>query len=106
MDKTPLKYTVIFGGGAIRGVAYIGALKALNEFDVEIGTLAGSSVGAVFAGLLAVGYKSEELKELFLNVNFDLFKDIHFGLGKEFALSKGGVFLDWLKELIEKKILW
>ena len=103
MDKTPLKYTVIFGGGAIRGVAYIGALKALNEFDVEIGTLAGSSVGAVFAGLLAVGYKSEELKELFLNVNFDLFKDIHFGLGKEFALSKGGVFLDWLKELIEKK---
>lgn len=103
MDKTPLKYTVIFGGGAIRGVAYIGALKALNEFDVEIGTLAGSSVGAVFAGLLAVGYKSDELKELFLNVNFDLFRDIHFGLGKEFALSKGGVFLDWLKELIEKK---
>ena len=40
---------------------------------------------------------------LFLNVNFDLFRDIHFGLGKEFALSKGGVFLDWLRELIEKK---
>lgn len=103
MSDNSLKYTVIFGGGAIRGVAYIGAVKALKEYNVEIGTLAGSSVGAVFAGLLAAGYDNDELKELFLNVNFDLFRDIHFGLGKEFALSKGGVFLDWLRELIEKK---
>lgn len=102
-NKEPLKYTVIFGGGAIRGVAYVGAVKALQEYNVEIGTLAGSSVGAVFAGLMAAGYDNDELKELFLNVNFDLFRDIHFGLGKEFALSKGEVFLDWLRELIEKK---
>lgn len=101
--KKPLKYTVIFGGGAIRGIAYLGALKALHEFDVEVDTLAGSSVGAIFAGLMAVGYQENELKDLFLNVNFDLFRDIHFGLGKEFAISKGEVFLDWLRELIERK---
>ena len=82
MSDNSLKYTVIFGGGAIRGIAYIGAVNALKEYGVEIGTLAGSSVGAVFAGLLAVGYDNDELKELFLNVNFDLFRDIHFGLGK------------------------
>lgn len=98
-----LKYDVIFGGGAIRGIAYIGAIKALKELGVDIGALAGSSVGAIFAGLIAVGYEVEELKELFLNINFDLFRDIHFGLGKQFALSKGEVFLDWLRELIEKK---
>ena len=103
MVTTNLKYDVIFGGGAIRGVAYLGAIKALEEVGVEIGSLAGSSVGAIFAGLIAVGYNVEELKNLFLNVNFDLFKDIHFGLGKEFALSKGEVFLDWLRDLIEKK---
>ena len=85
MSDNSLKYTVIFGGGAIRGIAYIGAVNALKEYSVEIDTLAGSSVGAVFAGLLAVGYDNDELKELFLNVNFDLFRDIHFGLGKEFA---------------------
>lgn len=103
MVTTNLKYDVIFGGGAIRGVAYLGAIKALEEVGVEIGSLAGSSVGAIFAGLIAVGYNVEELKNLFLNINFDLFKDIHFGLGKEFALSKGEVFLDWLRDLIEKK---
>ena len=65
MVNKPLKYTVIFGGGAIRGVAYLGALKALNEFDIEIGTLAGSSVGAIIAGMYALGYNSQEMQEVF-----------------------------------------
>ena len=51
-------------------MCYIGALKALNELNVEIGSIAGSSVGAVFASLLAVGYNDEEIKELFFDFNF------------------------------------
>ena len=98
-----LKYSCLFGGGAIRGVAYIGAIKAFEELGLKSDTLAGSSVGAIFAALLAVGYTSEEMKELFLKVNFDLFKDISIGLGPLFAISKGEVFLEWVRELIEKK---
>lgn len=98
-----LKYSCLFGGGAIRGVAYIGAIKAFEELGLKSETLAGSSVGAIFAALLAVGYTSEEMKELFLKVNFDLFKDISIGLGPLFAISKGEVFLEWVRELIEKK---
>lgn len=98
-----LEYTCIFGGGAIRGISYVGALKALEEIGVRPSTIAGSSVGAIFAGLLAVGYTADELKEIFMQVNFELFRDIHFGFGKDFALSKGEIFLDWLRELIEKK---
>ncbi len=97
------KYTCIFGGGAIRGVSYIGAIQALDELNISVETIAGSSVGAIFAGLLAVGYNADEIKELFLKVNFDLFRDIHFGFGKAFALSKGEVFLEWVREMIEKK---
>lgn len=98
-----LKYSCLFGGGAIRGVAYIGAIKAFEELKIEANTLAGSSVGAVFAALLAVGYTSDELKDMFLKVNFDLFKDISIGLGPLFAISKGEVFLEWIREHIEKK---
>ena len=36
MSDNSLKYTVIFGGGAIRGIAYIGAVNALKEYGVEI----------------------------------------------------------------------
>lgn len=103
MDNVNLKYTILFGGGAIRGVAYSGALKAIEELDIKYDTLAGSSVGAVFAALVAVGYNSEEIKNILLKVNYDLFRDIQIGIGSQFALSKGEVFLDWLRELIEKK---
>lgn len=98
-----LQYTCIFGGGAIRGMCYVGVVKALEELGVCPTTIAGSSVGAVFAGLIALGCTAEELEEIFLQVNYELFRDIHFGFGKDFAISKGGIFLDWLREIIEKK---
>ncbi|MBP7211530.1 patatin-like phospholipase family protein [bacterium] len=103
MNEKSLEYTCIFGGGAIRGICYVGAFKAIEELGIKVNTYAGSSVGAIFATLLAVGFSSEELEELFLNVNYELFKDIHFGFGNSFALSKGGIFLETLREAIEKK---
>ncbi len=99
-----LKYTILFGGGAIRGMAYVGTMRALEELGIEYDILSGSSVGSVMATLVACGYKSYELENLFMKVNFDLFKDIHFGIGKAFALSRGGVFIDWLNELIARKV--
>lgn len=104
IESSSLNYTCIFGGGAIRGVSYVGAVKAIEEIGINPNTIAGSSVGAIFAGLLAVGYSAEELKEIFMQVNYELFRDIHFGFGKDFAISKGEIFLDWLRELIEKKV--
>lgn len=102
-NNKSFEYTCIFGGGAIRGISYVGAVKAMEELGIKPTTIAGSSVGAIFAGLLAVGYCEKELREIFMQVNYELFRDIHFGFGKDFAISKGGIFLDWLRELIEKK---
>ncbi len=102
MDNN-FKYTCLFGGGAIRGISYIGAIKAFEELGVNPSTLAGSSVGSIFAALLAIGYSSNELRQIFSKVNFELFKDISIGIGPIFALSKGEVFLEWVRELIEKK---
>ncbi len=101
--SNPLKYTCLFGGGAIRGLAYVGTIRALEELNVEYDIIGGSSVGSIFATLLACGYKSYELENLFMKVNFELFKDIHLGFGKGIALSKGGIFVDWLNELITQK---
>lgn len=103
MVKEYLKYTCLFGGGAIRGISYVGAIKAMEELEIKPSTLAGSSVGSIIAALLAVGYNAEEIKEIFLKVNFELFKDIQLGIGPKFALSKGEVFLEWMRELIEQK---
>ncbi len=100
----PLKYTCLFGGGAIRGLAYVGAIRAMEEIGIEYDIIGGSSVGSIIAALVAVGYKSYEIENFFMKVNFDLFKDIHFGIGKPFALSKGEIFMDWLNELLKNKV--
>lgn len=101
MKRNELKYACLFGGGAIRGLAHVGAVRAMRELGVQLGTLAGSSVGALVAAFLAVGYSDSELEEIFLNVDFELFKDINFS--GAVAISKGQIFLDWMREIIESK---
>ena len=83
----PLKYTCLFGGGAIRGLAYAGAIRAMEELGIEYDIVGGSSVGSIIASLIAIGYKSYEIENFFMKVNFDLFKDIHLGFRKSFAIS-------------------
>ena len=101
-----MKYNCIFGGGGVRGMCYVGALKALNELGIELNSIAGSSVGAVFASLLAAGYNDEEIKELFFDFNFNMFRDININIfNTDISLSKGEIFLDWLREKIGKKVL-
>ena len=98
-----LKYTCLFGGGAIRGAGHVGVLKAFEELGITCERFGGSSVGSIIAALRAIGYSTDELAEIFLAVNFELFRDISFGFNTKFALSKGEVFLEWFRELIEKK---
>lgn len=97
------KYFCIFGGGAIRGLAYLGAIKAMQELNLEIKVFAGSSVGAIFATLATLEYTEEEFNVIFEEVNFELFRDVRFDIAKKFAISKGEHFLSWLRTCIEKK---
>jgi len=97
------EYFAIFAGGGVRGTAYIGALKALEELDINLTGYASSSVGAIVASLIAVGYNYEELKDLLLSVNYQHFKDLYIPFGKDFGFFKGDGVYYWLKKNIEKK---
>lgn len=97
------QYLCIFGGGAIRGLAYLGALRAMKESGINIKSFAGSSVGAVFAAYASLDYTFDEFEEIFKEVNFDLFRDVRLDLTKKFAISKGEHFLEWIRTGIEKK---
>ena len=98
-------YFIIFGGGGIRGLCYCGAYKALLEHNIKPTGFAGSSIGAVFASLVALGYSFEEIYEILSNTGFEMFIDINVGFKKKdiAALSKGNIFLEWIREKIEKK---
>lgn len=58
------KVGLVLSGGAARGLAHIGVLKALEEQGVHIDAIAGTSMGAVVGGLYASGYSVEELEKL------------------------------------------
>lgn len=55
---------LVLSGGAARGLAHIGVLKALEEQGVVIDAIAGTSMGAVVGGLYAAGYRVAELERL------------------------------------------
>lgn len=54
IPKPPIKIALVLGGGAARGFAHIGVIKALEAQgivpDIVVGTSAGSVVGALYAG--------------------------------------------------------
>lgn len=54
---------VALAGGGLKGLAHIGALKALEELGVKIEYLSGTSSGSIFASFYAMGYTTEEIKE-------------------------------------------
>lgn len=56
-----IRINLVFEGGGIKGLSYIGVMKAFEERGIKINKVAGSSVGALFASLISVGYKSSEL---------------------------------------------
>ena len=47
------KVGLALGGGAARGLAHIGVLKALEAHDVPIDLVVGTSVGALVGGVYA-----------------------------------------------------
>ncbi len=61
---------LVLSGGAARGLAHIGVLKALEEQGVQIDAIAGTSMGAVIGGLYAAGYSVAELEKLALDLDW------------------------------------
>ena len=64
------KIGLVLSGGAARGLAHIGVLKALEEQGIKIDAIAGTSMGAVVGGLYASGYKVDELEKLALGIDW------------------------------------
>jgi len=58
------KVGLALGGGGALGAAHIGVLKALQEFEIRVGCISGTSAGALVASLYAFGKNWEALVEI------------------------------------------
>lgn len=87
------KVGIALGGGAAKGIAHIGVLKAFEDNDVPIQFLSGTSIGALIGAYYAFGKTPKELEELIPELNFRNVLQIKIP-------RKGFISTDKIKEMI------
>ncbi|MFZ5451873.1 MAG: patatin-like phospholipase family protein [Thermodesulfobacteriota bacterium] len=103
---------LVFEGGGVKGIAYVGAMKILAEKGIlsQIERVGGTSAGAINALLLGLNYSLTETEEILGDLDFNNFMDDTWGLIRdskrlieEFGWYQGNFFRDWIGELIRRK---
>lgn len=113
--SNPPKYhfkNLVFEGGGVKGIAYVGALEVLDQEGIlkDIERVAGTSAGAMVAVLIGLGYSAEEMKDILWKIKFRNFLDKSWGLIRnterlvdDYGWYKGEFFRNLMAEYIQAK---
>lgn len=103
---------LVFEGGGVKGIAYVGALQELEKRGVlaSITRVGGTSAGAINAVLVSLGYSNAEMLKVLKAANFKEFMDDSWGVVRDttrlierFGWYAGDYFHKWMASLIEKR---
>lgn len=61
---------LVLSGGGAKGIAHVGVIKALEDNDIPIDYVAGTSMGAIIGSLYAMGYTPAEMMKLLESQEF------------------------------------
>ena len=64
------KVGLVMSGGGAKGLAHIGVIKALEEENIPIDYVTGTSMGAIVAALYSMGYTPDEMIETMKSEDF------------------------------------
>jgi NTE family protein len=105
-----LRYTSFAAeGGGVCGIAYAGAIRAMEEADLlkDLKNFAGTSAGAIVATALACGATSEYIEKKLGTVDFNDFLDNSWGILRDIyrlwtkhGWNRGDTFLKWMEEIM------
>lgn len=104
---------LVFEGGGVKGIAYVGAMRVLQEKGVlkDIERVGGTSAGAINATLFALGYTPAQQRTIIKKMNFKNFLDDSWGLIRDterlvnkFGWYKGTFFHDWIAGHVKKQL--
>ena len=103
---------LVFEGGGICGFGFIKVIDALNKYNImdNIKRYAGTSAGSIIAALFAIGYTSDELYDIFINIDISdyvengwrYFKDLY-RLYSKFGYNKTDKIYKLIGNIIEDK---
>jgi len=80
------KLGLVLSGGGAPGIAHIGMIKALEENEIPIDYITGTSIGAFIGGLYASGYSPEEMIQFFKSSDFNKMKRFEIKFPKKYFL--------------------
>jgi NTE family protein len=104
---------LVFEGGGVKGIAYIGAMQVLEEEGIvpDIIRAGGTSAGAINATLFALGFSNNEVRDILTGLDFKNFMDDSWGVIRDtdrllhkFGWYKGDFFHEWISGHIKKKL--
>lgn len=71
------KIGLVLAGGGARGASFIGVLKCLEELDIPIDYVVGSSMGSIIGGIYALGYSPDEMAEIISSLEWKKYVGNH-----------------------------
>ncbi|UXX80631.1 patatin-like phospholipase family protein [Reichenbachiella carrageenanivorans] len=61
------KVALVLSGGGAKGLAHAGVLKALEEHEIPVDYVVGTSMGSIVGGFYAAGYTPDQIKNIALS---------------------------------------
>lgn len=61
---------LVLSGGAAKGLAHVGVLKALEENDIPVDYIVGTSMGGIVGGMYAAGVSPDQIEEIATSEKF------------------------------------
>lgn len=77
------------GGGGARALVNVGVLKALEEEDVPIDLVVGTSMGAIVAVMYGSGIPVDQIEQLVTKVSLPAMFDLGFPFNRSLLVTKG-----------------
>lgn len=70
-QPSPPRWALVLSGGAARGIAHIGVIRALEEEGIRPDLVCGTSMGALVGALYATGYSSSQIRDMMKNTDWE-----------------------------------
>jgi predicted acylesterase/phospholipase RssA len=98
---------IIFSGGGFKGWAYIGTIKALEEYvDIkDIKTASGTSIGSIFCLFYVIGIKWEYLLDYIMTLDYKVLADIDIdSILVNHSILRGDKLKETIQEIMSTKV--
>ena len=96
---------IVLSGGGLKGLAIIGFMQALQEYNMKPQAISGASIGAIIGTMMSIGYSYKELYEFIEYFNYDEVCDFEISdFMEEGGIETGNKITRLLQAMIKNKL--